>query len=52
MKLALNVFDLTEEQKDERVDYVLEALGMSRYKKKRISQPVDSSREFPLQEHL
>lgn len=38
VKLALNVFDLTEEQKDERVDYVLEALGMSRYKKKRISQ--------------
>lgn len=38
VKLALNVFDLTEEQKDERVDYVLEALGMARYKKKRISQ--------------
>ena len=38
VKLALNVFDLTEEQKDERVDYVLEALGMSRYKKKRVSQ--------------
>ena len=38
VKLALNVFDLTEEQKDERVDYVLEALGMYRYKKKRISQ--------------
>lgn len=38
VKLALNVFDLTEEQKDERVDYVLEALGMARYKKKRVSQ--------------
>ena len=38
IKLALNVFDLTEEEKDARVDYVLEALGMSRYKKKRVSQ--------------
>ena len=38
VKLALNVFDLTEEEKDERVDYVLEALGMARYKKKRVSQ--------------
>ena len=36
VKLALNVFDLTEEQKDERVDYVLEALGMARYKQKRV----------------
>ena len=38
VKLALNVFDLTDEEKDERVDYVLEALGMARYKKKRVSQ--------------
>lgn len=38
VKLALNVFDLTEEEKDSRVDYVLESLGMSRYKKKRVSQ--------------
>lgn len=38
VKLALNVFDLTEEEKNARVDYVLEELGMSRYKKKRVSQ--------------
>jgi ABC-type lipoprotein export system ATPase subunit len=38
VRLALNVFDMTEEEKEERVDYVLEALGMSRYKKKRVSQ--------------
>lgn len=38
IKLALNVFDLTEEEKEERVDYVLDALGMARYKKKLVSQ--------------
>lgn len=38
IKLALNVFDLTEEEKDARVDYVLEALDMKKYKKKRVSQ--------------
>lgn len=36
--LALNVFDLTEEEREERVDYVLEALHMKKYKKKLVSQ--------------
>lgn len=35
--LALNVFDLTQEEKEERVTYVLESLGMERYKKKLVS---------------
>ena len=38
IKLALNVFDLTEEEREERVDYVLEALHMKKYKKKLVSQ--------------
>lgn len=38
VKLALNIFDLTEEEKDERTEYVLRALGMERYKKKKVSQ--------------
>lgn len=38
IKLALNVFELTEEEKDARVDYVLEALDMKKYKKKLVSQ--------------
>lgn len=38
IKLALNVFDMTEEEKEERVDYVLEALDMIKYKKKLVSQ--------------
>ncbi len=38
IRLALNVFDMTEEEKDERVDYVLEALHMKKFKKKLVSQ--------------
>ena len=38
IKLALNVFDLSEEEKEERVDYVLEALHMKKFKKKLVSQ--------------
>lgn len=38
VKLALNRFELTEEEKDERVDYVLNMLGMAKYKKKLISK--------------
>lgn len=38
VKLALNLYDLTEEEKDERVTYVLEQLGIARYKKKLVSK--------------
>lgn len=38
VKLALNLYNLTEEQKDARVDYVLAQLGLSRYKKKLVSK--------------
>ena len=38
IKLALNMFNLTEEEKDARVDYVLDALDMRKYKKKLVSQ--------------
>lgn len=38
VRLALNRYDLTEEEKDERVDYVLDMLGMKKYKKKLASQ--------------
>lgn len=38
IKLALSRYDLTEEEKDERVDYVLRTLGMEKYKKKTVSK--------------
>ena len=38
VKLALNTFDISEEEKEERVQYVLEKLDISRYKKKLVSQ--------------
>ena len=38
VKLALNMFDLQEDEKDQRTDYVLMALGMKKYKKKLVSQ--------------
>lgn len=38
IKLALNRYDLTEEEKDARVDYVLNMLGLSKYKKKIVSK--------------
>lgn len=38
VRLALNLYDLTEEEKDERVSYVLEQLGIARYKKKLVSK--------------
>lgn len=38
VKLALSKYDLTEEEKDERVDYVLKQLGISRFKKKLVSK--------------
>jgi ABC-type lipoprotein export system ATPase subunit/ABC-type antimicrobial peptide transport system permease subunit len=38
IKLALNRYDLTEEEKDQRVDYVLKMLGIEKYKKKQVSK--------------
>ena len=38
VKLALNRYDLTEEEKNERVDYILDMLGILKYKKKVVSK--------------
>lgn len=38
VKLALNRFDISEEEKEKRVEYVLEMLGMAKYKKKQVSK--------------
>lgn len=38
VKLALSLYNLTEEEKDARVDYVLAQLGLTRYKKKLVSR--------------
>ena len=38
VKLALNRYDLTEEEKTERTEYILGLLGMAKYKKKLVSK--------------
>ncbi len=38
VKLALNRYSLTEEEKEQRVEYVLNMLGMAKYKKKQVSK--------------
>jgi ABC-type lipoprotein export system ATPase subunit/ABC-type antimicrobial peptide transport system permease subunit len=38
ISLALQMYQLSEKEKEERVDYVLEAVGMKRYKKRLVSQ--------------
>ena len=38
VKLALNRYDLTEEEKGERTEYILGLLGMAKYKKKLVSK--------------
>ncbi len=38
VRLALNRYDLTDEKKDARVEYVLDLLGMAKYKKKPVSK--------------
>lgn len=38
VKLALNRYDLSEEEKDARVEYVLDMLGIGKYKKKLVSK--------------
>ncbi len=36
--LALSLYDISEDEKEERIDYVLEAVDMARYKKRIVSQ--------------
>ena len=36
--LALSLYDISEDEKEERIDYVLEAVDMARYKKRVVSQ--------------
>lgn len=38
LEILLNMYDLTEEQKNERIEYVLKAVGMMKYKKKSVSE--------------
>lgn len=38
IRLALNMYHLTEEEKDARIDYVLKSVDMQRYKKRLVSQ--------------
>ena len=38
IELALNMYDLSHEQKEERILYVLKAVGMEKYRKRKISQ--------------
>lgn len=38
LKIMLNMYDISEQEKEERIDYVLEAVGMSKYKKKNVSE--------------
>ena len=38
VKLALNRYELSEEEKEARVEYVLNMLGMGKYKKKQVSK--------------
>lgn len=38
LKLALNMYELSEQEKEERLDYVLEAVEMKKFKKRLVSQ--------------
>jgi putative ABC transport system permease protein len=38
IRLALNMFDISEEEKESRIDYVLQAVDMKKYKKRLVSQ--------------
>ncbi|MBQ8293682.1 MAG: ABC transporter ATP-binding protein/permease [Bacilli bacterium] len=38
LKLVLNMYNITEAEKNERIDYVLKAVGMLKYKKKNVSE--------------
>lgn len=38
LKLLLNMYDISDSEKEERIDYVLEAVGMLRCKRKNVSE--------------
>lgn len=38
LELMLNMYDLTKEEKEQRIDYVLKAVGMYKYKNKLVSE--------------
>ena len=38
LKIVLNMYNITDEEKNSRIDYVLKAVGMMKYKKKNVSQ--------------
>lgn len=38
IRLALNLYDISEAEKEARMDYVLQAVGMKKYKKRLVSQ--------------
>ena len=38
LKILLNMYEISEKEKEERIDYVLESVGMLRYKKKNVSE--------------
>ena len=38
LEILLNMYDLNDEEKNQRIDYVLNAVGMMKYKKKSVSE--------------
>lgn len=38
LKLVLNMYNITDDEKNDRIDYVLKAVGMLKYKKKNVSE--------------
>ena len=38
IRLALNMYEISEEEKNERIDYVLQAVDMQKYKKRQVSK--------------
>ena len=38
LRLQLNMYDISDEEKNERIDYVLKAVGMLKYKKKNVTE--------------
>jgi ABC-type lipoprotein export system ATPase subunit/ABC-type antimicrobial peptide transport system permease subunit len=38
LKILLNMYDISNQEKEERINYVLEAVGMIRYKKKNVTE--------------
>ena len=38
LEILLNMYDISQKEKDERIEYVLKAVGMLKYKKKNVSE--------------